>query len=366
MLDWRSEATDGEWLGGDTAEALPARLIAGPEQLVVTTGEGTVVARWPIASIRVDMLHDGDVAHLESKSDPDRLAVTRDLAFVAKLRARGAVGGGLPRGKRALVIGLLCLGAVASLFAGLYAAAPWLSRRAAERVPLSVERRLNSELGDLFGRYSCETEDSKRALTALKARLDPKRRSPATLRITNVGAPNAFALPGGDVLLTRGLLEEATSADEVAGVLAHELAHVEHRHVLAELIETTLLGSIWAVTIGDYSGLLVIDPRTMYNVITLRHSRDAEQEADLTGARVLKEAGISTAGLIAFFERNGSKLDDQLSFLSTHPASSERITALRAGVTPGSAPALDEASFAALKGACAAAPAVPRLSDVFD
>src|SRR5207249_4264127 len=123
------------------------------------------------------------------------------------------------------------------------------------------------------------------------------------------------SLPGGAILLTRGLVEGAESVDEVCGVLAHELGHVMHRHVLAEFIESTFMSAVWALTIGDYSGLLIVDPQTAYRLVTLKHSRAAETEADETASELLRRASISSSGLASFLERNHYKADDTLDFL---------------------------------------------------
>src|SRR6185369_12453990 len=124
---------------------------------------------------------------------------------------------------------------------------------------------------------------SDEAVQSMLTRLDPGRRLDVEIRVVNIDIPNAFALPGGVVLLTRGLLEGAESPEEVAGVLAHELGHVLHRHALSHMIRNALLGGAWATTLGDYSGLLVIDPKTAYEAATLKYSREAEAEADATG-----------------------------------------------------------------------------------
>ncbi|HZU82224.1 MAG TPA: M48 family metallopeptidase [Polyangiaceae bacterium] len=367
MSDSRSDrAADGEWFAGDTAEGRRVRLAMDGDALTVLAADGATLATWPLRSVRIDAVDEEDVAHLESATDPGRVAVTGDVDFVRRLRAVGARGGGLPRGRRAVGLAVGCSGGVLAIFGGIYAAAPWISRRIAEQVPLSVERRMGSQLDDLLAKSTCETAPARDALARLKARLDPAGAIPASIRITNLSFSNAFSLPGGDVLLTRGLVEQAESPDEIAGVLAHELAHVRHRHVLSQLIENAFLSSMWTVTFGDYSGLLLADPRTVHQALTLRHSREAESEADATGADMLRAAHVSTAGLIDFLERNQQRAADKMSFLSTHPATAERVERLRSGVLPDGDAALDDPGFRAIARACAGRGERDSLSGIFE
>lgn len=355
----------GEWMDGATAVSRAVRLLARSGELVVHDLGGGEIARWPLSTIRIDMAHEGSAAHIESEAAPGRLAVTSDVSFVDALRALGAHGDTLPRGRRALVIGLSSAAGVVAIFAALYAVAPWLSQRAAERVPLSVEERLSSQMDQVFASRTCQTEQANQALSLLMSRLDPSHAIAAEVRVTNDPVPNAFTLPGGRILLTRGLIEQAKDADEIAGVLAHELAHVRHRHVLAALIQRTFLGTIWAVTVGDYSGLLVVDPGTVHQLLTLRHSREAEAEADATGMGLLRRAHIATSGLVAFLHRNGGKTSGAVTFLSTHPATEQRLSALRVGTGWGGSPALSDDSFHALQHVCGGSTTTSSLSDLF-
>jgi Zn-dependent protease with chaperone function len=375
MSEYRSEhgppgalegAAKGEWLGGETAETAPACLYIRGNELVVTDPPGLrVFATWPLDETRVNALHDGAVVHVECESDADRFVTTTDRAFVERVVAAGARRVGLPVGRRGAIVAVACAAAIAGIFAALYAAAPWLSRRAAERVPLEVERRLDAQTTALVGKSTCDTPDSNRVLGELLHRLDPAGTVHAQVRLVNLSVPNAFSLPGGAVLMTRGLVEQAKDVDEVEGVLAHELAHVAHRDVLAELIESTFMSAIWALTVGDYSGLLVVDPRTVQNLLSLRHSRDAETEADATAAELLEKASVSTGGLVAFFERSRLNMADRLAFLSTHPATADRLTRLRARAQVPTSPAFDAAMLGTLRRSCAGLERIESVSDLF-
>lgn len=140
---------------------------------------------------------------------------------------------------------------------------------------------------------------------------------------------NAFAVPGGYVVVNTGLIQAAGSAEEVAGVLAHEVQHVELRHTLKNLVHSLGLRAALSIALGDIGGGMVGDMATQLS--ELKFSRDLESEADRRGLLALRQAGIAPQGMVSFFD----KLRKQEGaapplLLSTHPASEERMRALQA------------------------------------
>lgn len=144
---------------------------------------------------------------------------------------------------------------------------------------------------------------------------------------------NAYALPGGIIVMNVGLLQKAESAEEIAGVLAHEMAHVERRHTFKSLANRIgyFAGLIMLSTIVGSDAAVVIAKGT--DLVSLKHSRDDEREADAQGLIFLRNAKVDASGMISFFK----KLNEQeastmgatsLRFLSTHPLSSERVEKL--------------------------------------
>jgi predicted Zn-dependent protease len=138
---------------------------------------------------------------------------------------------------------------------------------------------------------------------------------------------NAFAIPGGIVVVHSGLLEKAASAEELAGVLAHEVQHVERRHSLQQLIHSAGWAALLTVTLGDVSAISGV---FIHQLGSLRHSRKLEREADVEGVKALVKAGISPDGMASFFkslqtEQAKKSQDTEIVLLSTHPATSERM-----------------------------------------
>lgn len=140
---------------------------------------------------------------------------------------------------------------------------------------------------------------------------------------------NAFAVPGGDIVVHRGLLRATRSADELAGVLAHEIQHVALRHSLKGMIRSAGLSVMVSLVVGDPD--VALAGRMADQLLTLKFSRDAEREADDKGFSLLIERGIDAKGMVDFFATLAKQQDKAPpALLSTHPASAERQAALAA------------------------------------
>jgi predicted Zn-dependent protease len=148
---------------------------------------------------------------------------------------------------------------------------------------------------------------------------------------------NAFALPGGHVVIHSGLILNADSYEELAGVLAHELSHVTLRHHARGLINNIGVMAILGGVIGDGEEFLGSILYGGAQLSLLKHSRDLEEESDEQGWEYLLKAGIDPKGMISFFRKLekeheevklGKEADAIMSFMSTHPETKERIKIL--------------------------------------
>nr|WP_315849125.1 M48 family metallopeptidase [uncultured Rhodoferax sp.] len=148
---------------------------------------------------------------------------------------------------------------------------------------------------------------------------------------------NAFAAPGGVVVVYSGLLKSTDTPEEAAGVIAHEVAHAELRHGLQGLLKSLGLRAGAAVLLGDWSGAVLSEATT--SLLEMQFSREAETQADAEGLRRLVAAKINPAGMARFMDKLAAKSQGATppELLSTHPASAERATQLRAlaGQHPG-------------------------------
>jgi beta-barrel assembly-enhancing protease len=158
--------------------------------------------------------------------------------------------------------------------------------------------------------------------------------------VVNIDQVNAFAVPGGFIYINRGLFERTSNMSELAGVLAHEIAHVDLRHGAAQLerVQRANLGLTAAfVLLGRMpTGLEALAVDVAGAAVFARYSRQAEREADSEAIRLLVSSGINPNGLVTFFhtlmedQRRRPSLVEQ--WFASHPLTEDRIAETRAMV----------------------------------
>lgn len=143
--------------------------------------------------------------------------------------------------------------------------------------------------------------------------------------------PNAFAMPGGTIIVTDDLIRDFPDDDVIAGVLGHEMAHVSERHVLAQLYRAGTTYLLITLIAGD-PGPFLRDVLAEGNALAaLSYSRKQERQADRLGIATARAAGHDGAALADFFQAlRDQHGDDDMGWLSTHPALDERIDRIRA------------------------------------
>jgi len=166
----------------------------------------------------------------------------------------------------------------------------------------------------------------------------PGPKFPYQFAVINASDLNAFALPGGPIYLNRGILEAARNDGEVAGVLAHEIAHVALRHGTANASKQQatqaglgILGGLLGGRLGGNTAQIVNAVGGFgLNALFLKYSRAAETQADIIGAQILAKAGYSPQDMISFFETLGKQdARKKANFLASHPAPAERVKTIQ-------------------------------------
>lgn len=169
-------------------------------------------------------------------------------------------------------------------------------------------------------------------------------RYPYSFSVANYREINAFALPGGPVWIHRGAISAAANEAQLAGVLAHEIAHISQRHAAGQitksLVANGLIGLLGAVLGNDRGARNAqIGAQILAGGYMLKFSRDDEREADSVGAVIMRRAGWDAREMIAFMEmlrrEQGRDPGAVQVFLSSHPAPGERAARLRRTVPAG-------------------------------
>lgn len=148
---------------------------------------------------------------------------------------------------------------------------------------------------------------------------------------------NAFAVPGGHVIIHSSVILRAENAEELLGVLGHEIAHVTKRHSVKQIFSVLGIYFVFDVFFGNFAGTFAALTQAAPYLLQQGFSRDHEREADDQGFEYLIAANINPSGMVTFFKRLNeeegknsvsSSIEKHLNFLSTHPGTEERIAAL--------------------------------------
>jgi predicted Zn-dependent protease len=223
------------------------------------------------------------------------------------------------------------------MVAGLYRwGIPGMAAAATPYVPIAWEEALGREVTEQLAPEArqCHDPDRLRKLDqVVQALTTTGPASPYHIRLSVVDSPsiNAFAAPGGRVVVLRGLLEKTESPEQLAGVLAHELQHIYQRHTTRAILEQTATTFLLTAISGDLSGGLAWRLEGARRMGSLRYSRAHETEADVEGLRMLQAACLDPAAMIAFYGimHNGAEAHaGPPDFLSTHPDMGERLATL--------------------------------------
>ncbi len=231
-----------------------------------------------------------------------------------------------------VLIGLLLLLPVLAL--GLFwANGDRLAQWAVSRISLEQEQQLG-ELAFAQVRPSLKLLEQGEALAAVDKigqRLTAESLRRYRFHLAVDPAINAYALPGGHVVVNTGLLLAVDTAGEMAGILAHEISHVEQRHNLRHLLHDLGWRGVLGVALGDFSGGIWGDLAA--HLGQMAYSRDLEREADQSALEVLRRAQVAPHGLETFFAKQASRIGSVSTWLSTHPADDQRLAALRAAIS---------------------------------
>ncbi len=270
-------------------------------------------------------LKNPDVIRAFRQAAPDHLSHSFEQAAerVRQVRHRGRL------------VWSLVGGAILATVLGLWFGSDLLVELAVSRIPVEWEHKLGeSAYRDFLTRQEVMKDGAAvTALGEMTQRLTeqiPNNPYKFEMAVVNSDVVNAFALPGGYVVVFTGLMKKAESGEEVAGVLSHELNHVLQRHGLERIVKSLGLLTVMAIVLGDRQGLVGMMKQLGVELLTLKFGREQETEADLTGLQLLYRAKIDPNGMITFFQRLAEKDEGRVEWLSTHPMSTARAERLKA------------------------------------
>lgn len=235
---------------------------------------------------------------------------------------------------------------VALLLFGYFVGLPAAAGHLAQRIPMETERTLGREVlewldGQQWFQPSQIDEETQLVVRQgfNEMTLDLPTAAQLRLEFRNskfIGA-NAFALPGGTIVITDGMIKQSESDDELLAVLAHEIGHVELRHAMRHVLQSSAVAVLVATVTADAASLSAAVAGLPAVLAQARYSREFETEADDFAFELLKRHDISPAAFASIMERLAADRGEQeraWSFIASHPVTAERVERARAAAEP--------------------------------
>lgn len=333
---WKGQYLDGKT---STSRKVQVRPLNGGLQIRQAKGPARV---WPYAEIRQSQGHYvGEPVRLERGRGIAEVLTIADTDFLFVLRAKAGQKAGRfhnPAFRRTR-LWLTVYAGLATLVVSFVAyrwGIPALADHVAAHVPVKWEEGLGaSTLKEMVPENSrIHNPALDAAMSKIVKRLtDAVPNCPYQFQVTVSDLPivNAFALPGGHIVVLKGLIQQTDSPEELAGVLSHEMQHVLKRHTTRRLIQESSTGLLISALSGDFTGSMAFGVKSAETLALMKYDRDEEAEADQEGMKLLLAAGVDPKGMISFFEKLKAreKMPEFLKYVSDHPSTPDRIEKLK-------------------------------------
>lgn len=218
---------------------------------------------------------------------------------------------------------------VVILLAGVYwsisTIVPWVGLKL-------IKPKTETELGEKMYESMMQGESIDRERTKLLQEfaqsMQLSNTYPIKLTVVKNKEVNAYAIPGGNIVVYTGILKAMKSPDELAALLGHETAHINGRHSLKSILRSAATGLIVSVVLNDISGIFSIVVENAEGLRTMHFSRGIEKSADEEGMKMLVKNNIHPLAMKKLMQRlkeNSPEIPEVFSFMLSHPATDERI-----------------------------------------
>ncbi|MBC5775210.1 M48 family metallopeptidase [Pontibacter sp. KCTC 32443] len=323
---------EGKYYNGRTSKGMPAFITLEPTYIRVAwqAGEESGTEIWQLSEIHKSEFNDATTL-LEYGDFPRQSIAVFEQGFREALEQkysdakflRSKYNAFQKTGIKGLLVGGLSLLTLAIVL--FVWGVPALAEKAAAHFPLAYERAMGEQLHEqlMLG----QTIDSAKtaALREYLAALDVKSDFPITVTVVKDDAVNAFAVPGGFVVVHDAILDKMKHHEELAGLLGHEIGHVQMRHSTKALARSLSYYMLLSILFGDVSGIAAVIVDNASTLNNLEYSRSAESDSDKAGLELLKQNKLNPKGMVWLMERLQSDDPEFLKFISTHPSTNDRI-----------------------------------------
>ncbi len=336
---------EGSYTDGISAVRRRVRVTVTMMRLHIADEAGRTLDEWSFSGLRLaeEIYNPSQPVRLSHREKGDARLFLSSQEILDRLAGQAP---GLRRRRslkrRILIQAGIGLAALGILTAVVLAALPYAADSLARFVPRRWEYSIGSGfMATLEERFPpCTGLGGRTALASLARRIAGKQDalSRVRIRVLRSRIPNAFALPGGHIGIFEGLISFIESPEELAGVLAHEMAHAALRHPMKSILRQSGYRLIFSAMAGDASMFGSSAAKLTETLLNLSFTREAERESDRISIDMLNRAGIRSYGLPRFLKRlhqADSRNTSRGGYFSTHPAPEERARAMRSWVRDG-------------------------------
>lgn len=272
---------------------------------------------------------------------PFQTIVIKDKAHIVRFKEAfpslflNRIYSGILEGNAFKTISLSVITLISVIALYLLVIAPFLAEKTMNLIPKTAEIALGNHMSEpIFNSLDIDESKSK-ILTNFFNDVGFTSEYPIELFVVDKPIVNAFAIPGGKIVVYQGIIDRIDSWEQLAGLLAHELAHVEQRHSLIGM--SRKLSTYLAISIltNDASGIAAVIGENALMVKSLSNSRSMEKEADMVGLSYLNQLSVNPNGMVNLFHKLHDNSDDDetldkiFKVMSTHPLTKNRIEYLQ-------------------------------------
>ncbi|MGE0824471.1 MAG: M48 family metallopeptidase [Candidatus Binatia bacterium] len=323
------------WNSTDNGGELHVKDVTGVDQRIASTALSLARGGWRGDAIHLSWEYE-DRIWAVTVDEPDAIAELAQALPAEFARQVAQWRTETKRGQQRTAIVFTALALLAFLpivgLISLYAMRDRILDAVVVRLPTSVDTRLGELMYQQIAASGTLVREGPAvdAVRMIGQQLIAEQSQPFTFRFEVLNDPsvNAFAAPGGVVVVHTGLLAEVPSADQLVGVLAHEVTHVTRRHSLRQLVYELGLTTTVRWIFGAPDGVADTIATVALNLSTLRFSRAQETEADQGAVKLLRRARLPATGLQSFFTDPTREHGNLPAWLSTHPSDADRAAAL--------------------------------------
>jgi len=230
-------------------------------------------------------------------------------------------------GKEWIRNSLLLLGILAVLYLLYMLIVPWLSQKLASKVSIKTEKQLGDAVYDALGLAEQEDKSKSFVLNQFFELMDVPSAYNINITVVNDEVVNAFALPGGRIVVYSALLKEITSYPELAALLSHEFTHVNNKHSTKSIFRRLGSKVFLGLLFGRFGTVTSVVVNHADNLKSLKYSRSLEKEADMDGLDILTKRNIDPNGFVDLFHhlQKAGLTNNMPEFLGSHPDVDKRI-----------------------------------------